>query len=130
MSKANLQTLRKRNLPEAQRVKRAYGVRKKITGTAARPRLSVFRSAKHIYVQAVDDDTGATLASASTLDKALKGQLDGLKKADAASKVGSLLGQRLKEKGVESAVFDRNGFRYHGRIAAVADGAREAGVKF
>ena len=126
----NLKSLRKSNPKEAQRVKRAIGVRKRISGTAERPRLSVFRSARHVYVQAIDDESGRTLAAASTLDKEVKGTLDGDKKTDAAKKVGELVGKRLSAQGVETAVFDRNGFRYHGRVATVADGAREAGLKF
>jgi large subunit ribosomal protein L18 len=125
-----LKTLRKKNPKVAQRTKRAAGIRKRLDGTAARPRLSVYRTAKHIYVQAIDDATGVTVATASTVDKALKGALGGLKKADQAKKVGELLGKRLKDKGIAAGIFDRNGFRYHGRIAAVADGAREAGLQF
>ena len=123
-------TLRKRNPEVARRKKRAQGVRKKVSGVPSRPRLSVFRSARHIYVQAIDDTTGATIAAASTLDKAIAGEVKSLKKVEQATKVGTLIGKRLQEKGVEACVFDRNGFRYHGRIAAVADGAREAGLKF
>ena len=126
----NLKTLRKSNPTRAQRIKRAIGVRKRIAGTADRPRLSVFRSAKHVYVQAIDDESGRTLAAASTVDKEIKSGLDGMKKTEAAKRVGELVGKRLNAQGVESAVFDRNGFRYHGRVAAVADGAREAGLKF
>jgi len=125
-----LKTLRKKNPTEARRVKRAIGVRKRISGDDKRPRLTVFRSAKHIYVQAIDDETGKTLAAASTLDKDIKGELSGVKKTEAAKKVGELVGKRLSAQGVESAVFDRNGFRYHGRVAAVADGVREAGLRF
>ena len=125
-----IKTLRKTNPKVAKRKKRAMGVRKRVTGAPTRPRITVFRSAKHIYVQAIDDDTGKTLAAASTMDKQLKGSLAGDKKVDQAKKVGSLLGERLKAAGVESAVFDRNGFRYHGRIAAIANGAREAGITF
>ena len=125
-----LKTLRKRNPSEAQRLKRAMGIRKKLSGTGERPRLRVFRSSKHIYVQAIDDNSGVTLAAASTIDKGLKGELSGLKKREQAEKVGELLGKRLAEKGVSAVVFDRGGFRYHGRVAAVADGARKAGLKF
>lgn len=124
----NLKTIRKRNPKAAQRIKRKIGVRKKVSGEAATPRLSVFRSARHIYVQAIDDDTGVTIASASTVEKELAGSLKGLNKKDAATKVGEAVAKRLIEKGVKSAVFDRNGFRYHGCVAAVADGAREAGL--
>lgn len=127
---ANLKVLRKRSLPVAQRIKRKLSVRKKISGTAARPRLSVFRSAKHIYVQAIDDEGNTTLASASTVDKDVRGGVGGLNKSDAAGKVGAALAKRLLEKGVKQAVFDRNGYRYHGRVAAVAAGAREAGLEF
>lgn len=126
----NLKTIRKRNPKAAQRLKRKIGVRKKISGAASTPRLSVFRSARHIYVQAIDDDTGATIACASTVEKDLSSAVKGLKKKEAAGKVGEAIAKRLLEKGVSSAVFDRNGFRYHGRVAAVADGAREAGLKF
>jgi large subunit ribosomal protein L18 len=125
-----LKSLRKNNPTEAQRVKRAIGIRKRIEGTAERPRLTVFRTARHIYVQAVDDATGTTIAAASTLEKSVKATLSGLKKAEQATKIGEILGKRLVEKGVKAGVFDRNGFRYHGRVAAVADGAREAGLKF
>lgn len=126
----NLKTVRKKNPSAAKRIKRAMGIRKTLSGNAERPRLSVYRSAKHVYVQAIDDATGATVASASTLDKSLRDGLASMKKAEQAEKVGALLGKRLQEKGVESAVFDRNGFRYHGRVAAIAKGAREAGLKF
>jgi large subunit ribosomal protein L18 len=125
-----IQTLRKKNPKVAQRVKRAVGIRKRIDGTGECSRLTVFRSARHIYVQAVDDVTGVTVAAASSMDKSIKDALKGLKKAEQASKVGELLGKRLIEKGVKAGVFDRNGFRYHGRVAAVADGAREAGLQF
>lgn len=125
-----LKTLRKRNPSVAKRKKRAMGIRKNMSGTAERPRLRVFRSAKHIYVQAIDDRSGLTLASASTVDKGLTGALKGLKKREQAEKVGELLGKRLAEKGVSTAVFDRGGFRYHGRVASLADGARKTGVKF
>lgn len=128
--KATIQSLRKRNLKQALHARRKMRVRKTITGDAACPRLSVFKSAKHIYIQAIDDATGLTLAAASTVDKALKADVKGAKKIAAASMVGDLLGQRLKAKGVESAVFDRNGYRYRGRVAAVADGARKAGLEF
>ncbi len=128
--KATIQSLRKRNLKQALHARRKMRVRKKVDGDATCPRLSVFKSAKHIYVQAIDDATGLTLAAASTVDKALKADIKGQKKLGAATMVGSLLGQRLKDKGVVDAVFDRNGYRYRGRVAAVAAGAREAGLNF
>lgn len=112
------------------RERRKRRVRKKIRGTAARPRLSVFRSARHIYVQAVDDDSGMTLATASTLSPELKDKVKGLNKRDAAKMVGEQIGSRIKEKGLERVVFDRNGFLYHGRVQALSEGAREAGLKF
>lgn len=112
------------------RERRKRRVRKKIRGTAARPRLSVFRSARHIYVQAVDDDSGMTLAAASTLSPELKDKVKGLNKRDAAKMVGEQIGSRIKEKGLERVVFDRNGFLYHGRVQALSEGAREAGLKF
>lgn len=112
------------------RERRKRRVRKKIRGTAARPRLCVFRSARHIYVQAVDDDSGTTLATASTLSPELKDKVKGLNKRDAAKMVGEQIGSRIKEKGLERVVFDRNGFLYHGRVQALSEGAREAGLKF
>lgn len=105
-------------------------VRKKITGTAARPRLTVYRSLNHVYAQVIDDSTGRTLAQASTLSKELASEIENLDKKSAAKKVGELLGQRCKDTQVSKVVFDRNGLPYHGRIAAVADGAREAGLQF
>ncbi len=112
------------------RERRKRRVRKKIRGTAARPRLSVFRSARHIYVQAVDDDSGLTLVSASTLSPELKDKVKGLNKRDASKLVGEQIGSRIKEKGIERVVFDRNGFLYHGRVQALSEGARETGLKF
>jgi large subunit ribosomal protein L18 len=110
-----------------QRRRRHRRVRKKIMGTAGRPRLAVFRSNKHIYVQAIDDVAARTVASASTTEASLRGGPTST--VDAAKQVGRLVGERLKEAGVTTAVFDRGGFRYHGRVAAVADGAREAGLE-
>ncbi len=101
-------------------------IRKKVVGTESRPRLSVFRSLKHIYAQVIDDGSGRTMASASSREK---GQTGGGKK-DGAAGVGKLIASRCKEKGIESVVFDRGGFKYHGRIKALADAAREAGLKF
>jgi large subunit ribosomal protein L18 len=101
-------------------------VRKKVRGTAARPRLAVFRSNKHIYAQVIDDVDGATLASASTVEKSFDGATSTV---DAAKKVGKLVGERAKGAGVDTVVFDRGGNRYHGRVAGVADGAREAGLQ-
>lgn len=110
------------------RVKRRY--RGTVRGTANRPRLSVYRSLRHVYAQIIDDETGVTLASASTLEKAAAGQLKTTGNRDAGTLLGKLIAERAKEHGVESVVFDRGGFRYHGVIRAIADGAREAGLKF
>lgn len=112
------------------REKRKKRVKSKIFGTEAKPRLAVFRSSKHIYVQAVADDVGRTLACASTLSKELRGHVDGLKKTEAAREVGKLLAKELTSKNVSEAVFDRGKFLYHGRVRALAEGAREEGLKF
>ena len=110
------------------RVRRHRRVRKKVQGTAERPRLAVFRSNKHITAQVIDDISGKTLAAASTTEADLKGGATGNK--DAATKVGSLVAERAKAAGISKVVFDRGGFQYHGRVAAVADAAREAGLEF
>ena len=111
-----------------QREKKRMRIRKKIHGTAERPRLSVFKSARHVYAQVIDDDTGATLAAASTLDEELAGAK--AKKAETAKQVGALVAKRCLEKKIDKVVFDRGGFPYHGRVKALADAAREAGLKF
>src|SRR6202046_1513036 len=111
----------------AARARRHLRVRKKVTGSASRPRLVVNRSAKHMFAQIVDDSAGRTLAAASTLDATIRGG-EGDKTAK-ARRVGELLAQRAKDAGVSSVVFDRGGYRYHGRIAALADGAREGGLQ-
>jgi large subunit ribosomal protein L18 len=108
------------------RARRHLRVRKKVSGTTTRPRLVVSRSSRHVFVQVVDDTAGRTVASASTMEADIRG-LDGDKRAK-ARKVGELVGRRAKEAGVEAVVFDRGGNRYHGRVAAIADGAREAGL--
>jgi large subunit ribosomal protein L18 len=118
------------SLREVARQKRKARVRTRIFGTEQRPRLSVFRSAKHIYAQLVVDSTGSTILAASTLSPELRGELSGLKKSEAAKKVGELLGRKAAEKNIRKVVFDRNGFLYHGRIKALADGARESGLEF
>jgi large subunit ribosomal protein L18 len=110
----------------AARGRRHLRVRKRITGTAVRPRLVVNRSARHVFVQIVDDSQGLTVASASTLEADLR-QFDGDKTAK-AKRVGELVAQRAKQAGIEAVVFDRGGNKYHGRVAAVADGAREGGL--
>ena len=111
----------------AQRLKRHTRVRGKISGTPERPRLNVFRSNANIFAQIIDDVNGVTMVSASTLDKEFEGATGN---CEAAKKVGAVLAERAKEKGIEEVVFDRGGYVYHGRIAALADGAREAGLKF
>ena len=128
MRKTNLRSLRKNNPKEATRVKRKVGVRKRVRGDEVRPRLTVFRSARHIYAQIINDETGTTLVQASTLEKSVRDALKGKKKSDAAKEVGKAIATRAKAQGVAQVVFDRNGYRYHGRIAAIADGAREAGL--
>jgi len=105
-------------------------IRKKISGTPERPRLAVFRSQAHIYAQVIDDGTGRTVCSASSLDEALKSDAKRGANVAAAKAVGSLIATRAKEKGVLAVVFDRGGFQYHGRIKALADAAREGGLKF
>ncbi len=114
---------------EAARRRRKIRIRKKVNGTAERPRLVIFRSNAHIYVQLVDDVAGATLVSASTLTLN-RGGASLKSNKDSAAKVGQEIARLAKEKNIEAVVFDRNGYIYHGRIKALADGAREAGLKF
>jgi large subunit ribosomal protein L18 len=104
-------------------------IRKKINGTAEAPRLAVFRSNKQIYVQVVDDLKGVTILSASSREKEVAAQ-SGVKKTDQAKLVGKLLAEKCKEKGIETVVFDRSGYKYHGRVKSLADAAREGGLKF
>ncbi len=112
---------------KAMRLKRHIRVRGKISGTAERPRLNVFRSNANIYAQIIDDVNGVTLVSANTLEKGFEGATGN---AEAAKKVGTVLAERAKAKGIEEVVFDRGGYVYHGRVAALAEGAREGGLKF
>lgn len=112
----------------ATRKKRHARVRAKLSGTAVRPRLNVFRSNSHIYAQIIDDVNGVTLASASTLDKELS--LESTSNVEAAQKVGELVAKRAVEKGITAVVFDRGGYLYHGRVQALADAARENGLEF
>lgn len=112
------------------RIKRHLRVRKKIFGTGARPRLSVFKSNSEIYCQIIDDIEGTTLVSASTIDGELRAQMTGLKKSEQATLVGKTVALRAKSSGIETVVFDRGGFRYTGRVKALADGAREGGLNF
>ncbi len=112
------------------RERRKLRIRRKINGTSERPRLTVFRSTKHIYAQVVDDVSGKTVAHASTLSKEVRGGAEEANKTDAAKLVGHAIAAALKAKGIERVVFDRNGYLYHGRVRALADAAREAGLKF
>ncbi len=112
------------------RQRRHARVRKHVSGTAATPRLSVYRSLNHIYAQVIDDEKGVTIVSASTLEKGVREQISGKTKTEAAKLVGKAIGERAKEKGIEAVVFDRGGYLYTGRVKAVADGARDAGLKF
>jgi large subunit ribosomal protein L18 len=109
------------------RIRRHRRVRKKIRGTSERPRLTVFRSTRHIYAQVIDDVQGRTLATASTMEAGLRSGRTGT--ADAAKAVGKLVGERAKSAGISAVVFDRGGFKFHGRVAGLADGAREAGLE-
>ncbi len=111
------------------RLRRRKHIRKNIYGTVDKPRLSVFRSLKHIYIQVIDDESGRTLVSASTLDKELKGTLKGLNRFDQAGKVGEILAERMLEKSIKTAVFDRGGYLYHGRLHSLANSIREKGIK-
>ena len=112
------------------RVRRHARVRKDLAGTAQRPRLAVFRSVTGIYAQVIDDSAGHTLVSASSVDKELREKVKGLKKSEQAKAVGQAVAERAKSKGITSVVFDRGGFKYIGRVKALADGAREGGLQF
>ena len=112
------------------KTRRKHRVRKSLRGTPERPRLSIFRTSKQIYCQAIDDSTGKTLASASTRDKGLKGDVKYGGNAKAAAIIGKALADRLLAEGVQEVCFDRGPYKYHGRVAALADAAREAGLKF
>ncbi len=112
------------------RLRRHRRVRKDLSGSAGRPRLNVFRSVTQIYAQIIDDGAGRTLVSASSVDKELRAKVKGLKKSEQAKIVGRAVAERARSKGIESVVFDRGGFKYIGRVKALADGAREGGLKF
>jgi large subunit ribosomal protein L18 len=111
-----------------QRIK--YRIRKRVSGTAERPRMSVYRSNKQIYVQIIDDVKNITLAAASSADKSITEQVKGKPGIEVAKEVGKLIAQKAKEKGIEAVVFDRNGYLYHGRVKSLAESAREGGLKF
>ena len=112
------------------RVKKHMRIRNRFSGTAERPRLAVFRSNNHMYAQIIDDTVGNTLASASTLEKEIKAELEKTNNVDAAAYLGTVIAKRAIEKGIKEVVFDRGGFIYQGKIAALADAAREAGLEF
>lgn len=112
------------------RAKKHYRLRNHISGTAERPRLAVYRSNQHMYAQIIDDTAGNTLVSASTLQKDIKAELEKTNSVDAAAYVGKVLAERALEKGIKTVVFDRGGFIYHGKVAVLADAAREAGLDF
>ena len=118
------------NIKRQARIKRKKRIRKKMTGTQDRPRLSVFRSARHVYAQIVDDSRGETVVTASSVEKAVKGHAPFENKVALAAHIGELIAQRAAEKGIKKVVFDRNGFLYHGRVKAISDGARKAGLDF
>ncbi len=112
------------------RARRHVRVRKNLTGTSARPRLNVFKSVSSIYAQIIDDQAGHTLVSASTVDRELREQVKGKKKSEQAKLIGQAIVERAKNKGIQAVVFDRGGYRYIGRVKALADGAREGGLQF
>lgn len=114
----------------ARRLRRKRHIRRSLSGNPERPRMSVFRSNLHVYVQVIDDEAGRTLCAASTVDKDVRGDLSATGNCDAAKVVGSKIAERAKAAGVSKVVFDRNGFKYHGRVKALADAAREAGLEF
>lgn len=118
------------NFKKRARLKRKKRIRKNLGGTQDRPRLSVFRSSKHIYAQIIDDTDGHTLAAASSMEKVVKEHPEFENKVALAGFVGKLIGERAIKKGISKVVFDRNGFLYHGRVKAVSDGARETGLDF
>jgi large subunit ribosomal protein L18 len=112
------------------RKRRHLRVRKRVEGTPQMPRLAVYRSLTHIYAQLIDDEAGRTLAAASDMEADLRGQANGKRKTEVAKLVGGLVGKRATEQGIRRVVFDRGGYKYHGRVRALADGAREAGLQF
>jgi len=115
---------------KARRVMRHIRVRRKVKGTSERPRLAVYRSLNHIYAQVIDDTKGITLAAASSLENELKSKSDGKRKMEIAYQVGELISERAKEKGVNTVVFDRGGYKFHGRLQSLADAARKGGLVF
>lgn len=122
--------MKKTKTARAARIRRHKRVRRKVRGTAQRPRLCVFRSLSHIYAQVIDDDAGRTLVAASDLEPEARSQVDGKTKNEVARLVGGLVGKRATEHGIDQVVFDRGGYKHHGRVKALADAAREAGLRF
>ncbi len=118
------------DLRKKARLRRKRSIRKRVVGSGQRPRLCVFRSSRHIYAQVVDDSSGYTLAAASTMEKEVKDHSGFNNKVEVANFIGELVAKRVMEKGVKKIVFDRNGFLYHGRVKAVSEGARAAGLEF
>ena len=115
---------------QAARIRRHKRLRKHLRGTQERPRLAVYRSISHIYVQVIDDDRGHTIAAASDIEAQARGEAKGKRKRDIAKLVGEMIGKRAQEQGVTAVVFDRGGYQFHGRVEALASGAREAGLRF
>lgn len=120
--------MKRSKTPEAARKRRHLRIRKRVRGTQEKPRLCVYRSLSHIYAQIIDDDSGHTMVAASDVEKAADAK--GKRKSDVAKVVGELIGKRAKEQGITTVVFDRGGYKFHGRVKALASGAREAGLKF
>jgi large subunit ribosomal protein L18 len=120
----------KKSQRQLAREKRKTRIRKKLFGTAERPRLSIFRSARYVYAQLIDDESGKTLCASSSLEKAVRGGVKSPRSVEASTAVGKAIADKAKAAKIENVVFDRNGFIFHGRVKAIADGAREAGLKF
>ena len=115
---------------EEKRQRRKVRIRMKINGTAQKPRVSVFRSNQHLYVQVIDDENNRVMSAVSTVSKEVRSQMEGLKKTDQAKKLGSKLAEICKSQGIEQAVFDRNGYKFHGRVKTLVEAAKEKGLKF
>lgn len=122
--------MKRTKTPNAARKRRHVRVRRRVSGTPERPRLAVYRSLNHVYAQIIDDSAGHTLVSATDLEAPLRSARNGKKKSEVAQMVGEALAKKAKEKGIEAVVFDRGGFRYHGRVKALAEGARKGGLSF
>ena len=122
--------MKKTKTPHAARIRRHRRVRRSVSGTPERPRLAVFRSLTHIYVQVIDDNSGHTLVAASDLEADVRSQRDGKKKSQIAEKVGDTIARKAVEKGIKTVVFDRGGYKYHGRVKALAEAARKGGLSF